>query len=289
MYLYRGFKTQEELDHAYDVEKSVPDFLDYALNYVTQSRHARNSLRSRLDVAFGPTRDEHLDLFLCDDANAPILIFIHGGYWKFLSSKEFSFIAKGPVACGYHVAVTNYSLCPKVSIDEITRQTRAAIAWVFRNAASFGGDPNRIQLVGHSAGAHQVAMALLTDWPGEYGLPAGLIRRAVAISGLYDLRPFPYSFVQPALQLDWGQVQRNSPLFHLPETSPPLVISYGSEEPAEFIRQSNDFLQAWKGRGLAGELLVQEGRNHFDAIYGLADPQSALCRLLSGPTAIPRM
>jgi arylformamidase len=282
MPLYRNFNTQAELDEAYDVEKSVPDFLKFAQFYVTESRRTREAIGGRLDVPFGPTLDEHVDIFPCGKKGAPVLVFVHGGYWKFLSSKEFSFVARGGTARGYHVVVTNYSLCPKVSIDEITRQTRAAIAWIYRSAESFGGDPTRIHLVGHSAGGHQVVMAALTDWKGEYGLPAETVRSVCAISGLYDLRPFPYCFVQPALQLDWGQVYRNSPLFHLPRFAPPIVFSYGGAEPAEFRRQTDDFLQAWKGAGLKAELHAQPPCHHFDAIYWLADPQHGFWKHIPG-------
>jgi arylformamidase len=137
--------------------------------------------------------------------------------------------------------VTNYALCPAVTIDEVVRQTRAAVAWAYRNARSFGGDPERLHVAGHSAGGHLVAMVLATDWPGDYGLPADIIKGATAISGLFDLAPFPYTFLQPKVQLTWDQVRRNSPILHLPATAPPLLVAYGEDETAEFKRQSEDF------------------------------------------------
>ncbi len=180
--LYRGFASQAELDRAYDVEQSVPDFPRYAEWFTGESDAARRELTSRLDVRFGPTLDETLDIFPAKSPGAPIFVFIHGGYWRILSSKEFSFVARALVGLGVAVVVTNYSLCPKVTIDEILRQSRAALYWVYRNADGFGGDPQRVYIGGHSAGAQQVAMVLATDWEREYGAPANLVKGACAIA-----------------------------------------------------------------------------------------------------------
>jgi arylformamidase len=274
--LYRGFASQAELDRAYDVEQSVPDFPRYAEWFTGESDAARRELTSRLDVRFGPTLDETLDIFPAKSPGAPIFVFIHGGYWRILSSKEFSFVARALVGLGVAVVVTNYSLCPKVTIDEILRQSRAALYWVYRNADGFGGDPQRIYIGGHSAGAQQVAMVLATDWEREYGAPANLVKGACAISGLYDLSPLPHTFVQPSLLLDEAQVRRNSPLHHIPDRSPPLIVSYGEDEPPEFRRQSEEFFQAWRGKGLIAELLRQPKANHFSALAGFLDPNSPL-------------
>lgn len=278
--LYREFATQAEIDAEYDVEKSVPDFSPYVDFYLSNSAKARSELRCQLDVPFGPTLAEHLDIFPAAQPNAPILVFIHGGYWRLLSSKEFSLVAFGPVSAGVTVVVTNYELCPKVTIDEIVRQSRAAVAWIYRNATSFGGDPSRIHVSGHSAGGHLTAMLMATEWERDYGLPADLIKSGCSISGLFDLMPFPYSWLQPVLQLSWDQVLRNSPIRHLPQKAGPLILTYGGDEPAEFHRQSQDFLSAWTEKGLVGEYLPQPNANHFTAISGFLDANSELCSTL---------
>ncbi|MCU0868626.1 MAG: alpha/beta hydrolase [Burkholderiales bacterium] len=282
MKLYRDFITQAEIDAQYDVEKSVPDFMVYARHYIDESKLARHRLRCELDVAYGPTRDEHVDVFPAAGVTrgAPVLIFIHGGYWRMLSSKEFSCVALGPVAAGIATLSVNYALAPKVSIDEIVRQCRAAVAWVWRNATQFGGDPDRIYLTGHSAGGHLTAMCLQTDWEGEYGLPADVIKGAMPISGLFDLRPLRWSLMQPALQLDDGVIRRCSPLFHVGPSKVPLSMTWGGDEPPEFARQSEDFFREWQRAGNAGEIWPQRGANHFTAIYGFEDPKSELCRRL---------
>jgi arylformamidase len=125
-------------------------------------------------------------------------------------------------------------------------------------------------------------MLLATDWTGDYGLPSGIIEGATAISGLYDLAPFPYTFLQPKLQLTWDQVRRNSPILHVPDAAPPLLVAYGEDETDEFKRQSEDFLGAWKENGLDGGRLVLPGKNHYDVIDGFLDAGSPLLTEILG-------
>ncbi len=278
--LYRQFATQAELDEQYDVERSVPDFMAYARHYVDESKLARHRLRCSLDVPYGPTRDEHLDVFPAAERGAPVLVFFHGGYWRMLSSKDFSCVALGPVAAGITVVNVNYALCPKVTIDEITRQARAAVAWTYRNASTFGADPEQLYVTGHSAGGHLTAMCVATDWPGEYGLPADIIKGAFPISGLFDLRPLRYTMLQPMLQFTGDEIARNSPLRAVRRSGVPMVVSYGGAESAEFARQSRAYLNAWTSAGNTGELWEQPGANHFTAIYGFEDRKSGLCQRL---------
>jgi arylformamidase len=276
--LYRQFTTQAEIDAEYDVDRSVPDFSVYARHYTEESRLARHRLRGELDVPYGPTRDETLDIFPAADRNAPVFVFIHGGYWRMLSSKEFSCVALGLHQLGITTVVVNYALAPKVSIDEISRQARSAVAWVLRRIERHGGDPTRVVVGGHSAGGHLTAMCVQTPWAEEYGLPQDPLRGAVMVSGLFDLRPLRYSNMQPLLQLDDGVIQRNSPLFHLRPTTTPALITWGGAEPGEFRRQSERYLQGWKDIGNRAKTWAQPDANHFTAIYGFEDPKSMLCQ-----------
>jgi arylformamidase len=274
--LYRDFATQEDLDAQYDLRTLFPEAASlYEAFCERESGKAREDLIHHLDVPFGPTLAEHVDLYPAGEG-APVLLYVHGGFWALRTAREFGFVARGPASRGVATVVTNYALCPAVTIDEVVRQTRAAVAWAYRNARSFGGDPERLHVAGHSAGGHLVAMVLATDWPGDYGLPADIIKSATAISGLFDLAPFPYTFLQPKVQLTWDQVRRNSPILHLPATAPHLLVAYGEDETAEFKRQSEDFLAAWKENGLSGERLVISGKNHYDVIDGLLDAGSPL-------------
>ena len=273
--LYRNFATQEELDEQYDPERTVSNAGFYADLYERESDLLRSERDHELRVPFGPTLAEHLDIYPAGD-NAPVLVYVHGGYWRARTSREFGFVARGPGSRGVATVVPNYALCPDVTIDEIVRQTRAALAWTYKNAATFGGDPDRIHVAGHSAGGHLVAMLLATDWDTDYGLPSGVIKGATVISGLFDLAPFPYTFLQPKLQLTWDQVQRNSPILHIPDSAPPLLVAYGGDETDEFKRQSEDLLGAWTAKGLRGERLVLPGKNHYDVIDGFLDAGSPL-------------
>lgn len=284
--LYRNFATQEELDAQYDLTRTVPDVEVYSAFYDEQSVLVRSELDHQLDVPFGPTLAEHVDIYPAGEG-APVLVYVHGGYWARRTSLEFGFVARGPVTQGVATVVTNYALCPYVTMDEIVRQTRAAVAWVYRNAQDFGGDPERIHVAGHSAGGHLTAMLLSTPWEDEYGLPTNILKSATVISGLFDLAPFPYTGLQPKLQLTWDQVQRNSPILHIPHQAPPLLVAYGEGEPSEMVRQSEEYLAAWKSGGLEGDRLVLSGKNHYDVIDGFLDAESPLCsaileRVLAG-------
>ncbi|MFB6110437.1 MAG: alpha/beta hydrolase [Halodesulfurarchaeum sp.] len=274
--LYRDFESQEELDAQYRVRDSVEDFEEYARFYVEKSNATRGELTCHRAVSYGPSVAEHLDIFPADRPDAPVLLFIHGGYWHSLSSEEFSFVADGPVAAGITTVVMNYALCPDVRIDEIVRQARAAVVWLSENIDEYGGDSDQLYVSGHSAGGHVTGMLLATDWEADYGKPRDIIKGATAISGLFDLEPFPYTWLQPKLQLTWGQVRRNSPIRHIPDRAPPLLITYGGEEPAEMKRQSEDFLEAWREAGLDGRHVPQPEADHFSAIDGFLDADSPL-------------
>jgi arylformamidase len=274
--LYRNFATQEELDAQYDLRTHFPEAASlYEAFCWRESEEAREDLTHHLGVPFGPTLAEHVDLYPAGEG-APVLVYVHGGFWVLRTAREFGFVARGPVSRGVATVVTNYALCPAVTIDEEVRQTRAAVAWAYRNAHEFGGDPERIHVAGHSAGGHLVGMLLATDWEGDYGLPADVIKGATAISGLFDLAPFPYTFLQPKVQLRWDQVSRNSPILHPPDAAPPLLVAYGENETDEFKRQSEDFLGAWKEKRLPGERLILSGKNHFDVVDGFLDAGSPL-------------
>jgi arylformamidase len=279
--LYRGFVSEAEIDAQYNARAAVPDTDAYLRGYVQRSLLARERLKCHLDVAYGPTLDEKLDIFPAERPGAPVFVFIHGGYWRSLSAKEFSYVALGLVPLGITTVVVEYSLCPKVTIDEITRQCRAAVAWTLRHIGAHGGDPNRVAVGGHSAGGHLSAMCLETRWDEDYGLARDPLAGAVLVSGLYDIEPLRHSYLQPAIQLDDGIIRRNSPLFGVRACATPVLLTWGGDESAEFARQSTSFHLAWQGAGNASELLPQAGANHFSAIDGFADSDSVLCRWLA--------
>ena len=279
--LYREFTEQAQIDAEYNPSLKVADPAAEMRHYVERSALARQQLRCLLDVPYGATLAETLDIFAAAQPNAPVFVFIHGGYWRALSSKDFSCVALGMQALGITTVVVNYALCPQVTIDEITRQCRAAVAWVLRHIGEHGGDAGRVALGGHSAGAHLGAMCLQTAWAEDYGLPRDPLAAAVLVSGLYDLAPLRYSYLQPMIQLDDGVIRRNSPTFTARPCATPVWLTWGSKEQAEFARQSSSYRDKWAACGNASELSAIAGAHHFDAIHGFEDPHSALAQWLA--------
>ncbi|MDZ5459869.1 alpha/beta hydrolase [Azohydromonas lata] len=279
--LYRNFATQAEIDGQYNPSLGVDDPAAEMRHYVETSRQAREKLPNVLNVPYGPTLAETLDIFPAAQADAPVFVFIHGGYWRALSAGDFSGVALGPQALGITTVVVNYALCPQVSIDEITRQTRAAVAWVLRNIGQYGGDPSRVAVGGHSAGGHLAAMSLLAPWARDYGLPEDPLAGALLFSGLYELEPLRWSYLQPMIQLDEGVIRRNSPTRLVRSCATPAWVTWGALESSEFARQSIEFAEAWRRAGNEVELSPVADTHHFTVIHGLEDAASPVCRWLA--------
>ena len=279
--LYQNFDAQAQIDAQYNPSLALPAGDSPGAHYAKQAEAARTGLPCHLNVPYGPTRAETLDIFPAAQANAPVFVFIHGGYWRAFSSKDFSGVALGLQRRGITTVVVDYALCPFVTIDEIVRQVRAASAWVLRNIAQYGGDPTRVSVGGHSAGGHLTAMCLQTEWARDYGLPQDPFAAAIAFSGLFDLKPLRYSYLQPMIQLDDGIVQRNSPAFAVRPCTTPLWITWGADESSEFARQSQVYRDAWQAAGNTALLQAQPNANHFTVIHGLEDAQSPVCQWLA--------
>ena len=228
--LYHTFSTQEEIDKVYNPCFIVENTDELIQSYFTESQRVLREYSNRSAVAYGPTPSETLDIFPAEKLCSPIHIFFHRGYWHSLMSRDFAFVAEGLVLNGITAVLVNYALCPSVNIDEIVRQSRAAVAWTYRNAGDFGGNPERISVSGHSAGGHLTGMVLSTDWGKNYGLPPNLIKGFLPISGLFDLNPFPFSWLQPKLLLTSEQVLRNSPVFLKPVFTPHVMVAVGADE-----------------------------------------------------------
>lgn len=281
--LYRDFHEQAQIDAAYDPLRPVADPAAARRHFAERSAEARAGLRGWLDVAFGPTRAETLDIFAAREGEggpSPVFVFLHGGYWRANTAADFSCVAWGPQALGFVTVVVNYALSPQVSIDEITRQCRAAVAWVLRNIEAYGGDPARVVVGGHSAGGHLGAMCLQTRWAEDYGLPQDPLRGALLLSGLYDIEPLRYSYLQPLIQLDEGIIRRNSPAFGVRACRTPLHLLWGGREQGEFERQSRLMHAAWLAAGNSGECAPLPGDDHFSLLHGLEQPGSELCQRL---------
>jgi arylformamidase len=275
---------QAALDAQYDNRRKVPDFQVYLDRWADRSAQARESLESRIGVPYGPSPAQTVDIFPGGNRGpAPVHLFIHGGYWTKLSKNEFSFVANAFAPHEAAVVIVDYALIPVVDMDELVRQCRACLAWTWKNAASFGGDRDRIFISGHSAGGHLVAMLLATDWPGfDPALPPDPIRGAAGISGLYDLEPVRLSYLNEELNLSPETACANSPIRRIRKTRCPFLLPVGGLEGREYLRQSTAMVKAWTGQGEAPELVVMDQHHHFSILAQLEDPESDLSRALRG-------
>jgi arylformamidase len=273
---------QAALDREYNNSGKVVNAGEYLARYLGESARTRDRLPARLDLRYGPAPGEALDLFLPGgDAPAPVHVFVHGGYWQRLGKADFSFVARAFQPAGALVAVIDYALIPTVDMDELVRQVRASVAWLYRNAAAFGGDPARITVSGHSAGGHLVAMLMSTDWPRFAGLPPDVVKAGCGISGLYDLEPIRLSFLNATLGLTPETARRNSPVHLVPAVAGgPILLPVGEREGAEYHRQTESLAAAWRRRGLTAEVMDMAGHDHFSIITDLEDPGTPLSRAI---------
>jgi arylformamidase len=267
------------LDAQYDNRKRVPAFAQHIERWRATSAQARAQLACHLDLPFTSDKAVALDVFPSARSNAPVLVFIHGGYWRTLDKADFSFVASPFVASGAMVVVPNYALCPAVTVDTIALQMAHAMAWVHRNAALFGGDPARNVVVGHSAGGHLAAMLLACEGQRlAADLPVRLTRRAVSISGLYDLAPIAAA---PSLQVDLrltpDVVRRTSPAAFAAPAGALLCSVVGALESEEFHRHNRLIRERW-GKTVVPVCDEIAGCDHFSVLDELVDPQAALHR-----------
>ncbi|MEL4178857.1 alpha/beta hydrolase [Roseateles sp. PN1] len=260
------------LDAQYNNRARVSDSAVLLERWASTSRFVREQMACSLDLAYGAAPSERLDVFPSDVSQAPVLVVLHGGWWRALDKSDMSFLASAFTEEGAMVVIPNYALCPEVSMDRIPLQLTQALAWVWRHAADFGGDPNRIVLLGHSAGGHLAAMLSCCDWKAVASdLPRHLIKGAMSVSGVHDLGPIRKTpFLQADLRLDAAAVRRLSPV-HFPAPEAPFCAVVGADESAEFKRQNRLIRQAWGARAVP---VCEEiaGCNHFDILHDLADP-----------------
>jgi arylformamidase len=266
----------DRLDVQYNARAAVPDHPQVFTRWASESAQARERFSRRLDIAYGETPPQTLDVFPSPRADAPVLVFIHGGWWRSLDKRDHSFVAPAFVRAGAMVVVPNYALCPAATIEEIALQMTRALAWTWHHAALYGGDRRRIVVAGHSAGGHLAAMLLCCDWKKvDARLPRTLLRGVLAVSGVFDLEPLRHApFLQRDLRLTPASVRRLSPLRFAPPAGP-LHLAVGERESEAFRRQSRAMQRAW-GERVVPSCETVPGADHFRAVEALARPGSAL-------------
>lgn len=260
----------------YDAVAAIPDHPRILTRWLRDSAHVRRTKPALLDLAYGESAAERLDFFPANRSGAPLLIFIHGGWWRSRDKSNFSFMAPAYTQAGFNVVLTNYGLAPAVSMEDITRQQLHAIAWLYQRAEDYDFDPQRIVVAGHSAGAHLAAMMMSALWPAfNPALPSNLVKAGVLLSGLYDLTPIMHAdFVNADLKLTPQRTALLSPAF-MPQAHPaPFISAVGALESDEFKRQNALIGQVWNSSH-AGDIAVPD-RNHITICDAFATPGEPL-------------
>ena len=269
------------LSTQYNNRARIPEHAQIFERWAQASLLARAQPACRIDVPYGPGAAQTLDVFpaATGAVNAPVLVFIHGGWWRSLDKRDHSFVAPAFTHAGAMVVVPNYDLCPAVGIATIALQMASALAWTHRHAAQHGGDPARIVVAGHSAGGHLAALLLTCRWRDVgLDLPAQLVRSALSISGVFDLEPLRRTpFLQSDLRLTRASVARLSPA-GLPAPEGRLYATVGGDESEEFLRQNALIRRRWGERAVPVCEAIA-GTHHLSVLHELADPQARLHRL----------
>jgi arylformamidase len=276
--MYKGF-SQAEMEYQYNPQVSVPEYPQLQSQRRERSGRVRATLRSWLNVPYGDTARQVMDIFPAASGLAPVLLYVHGGYWRGGSKEDNCNFVDLFTERGATVAVIEYDLCPQVDVTEIVRQVRSAVLWTYRNIARYGGDPSKLFIAGHSAGGQLAAMALAHDWRSE-GVPRDIIKGAVITSAVHDLEMVMRVSVNDEIRMTPEIARANSPLRHPPRVSCPILIAVGAAEPRGWQQMSEDYHRFCKEHGSNVEYLVVPGANHYTMSQHLGDAESPLTRAI---------
>ena len=281
---------QQELDDAYDQIVYAPNRDQVAKRRHANSAAARTRIGEPLRLAYGPTPIEGLDVYRTPSSSspasgggkgggAPVAIFVHGGAWQNGTASEFTCLAEPFVHAGAHFVVLDFTNVNDAggSLFPMVEQVRRAVGFLYRQAKTFGGDPNRLHLISHSSGSHLAGCVVTSDWEKD-GLPRDILKGAALSSGMYDLKPVRLSKRSKYVKFTDAMEEELSAIRHIDRLNTPLVLTYGTYETPEFQRQSRDFAAAVKAAGKPVELLVGEGYNHFEMLETLNNPYGLLGR-----------
>jgi len=270
---------QKELDDAYDQIVYAPNREQVGKRRIFNSERTRAAIGAPERVAYGPSEIEKLDIYRAKQANAPVNIFIHGGAWRANRAADYACLAEPFVKAGAHYVILDFTNVDDTggSLFPMVEQVRRAVAWVYSNAKSFGGDSSRLYLTSHSSGSHIGGCVVTHDWE-KSGLPRDILRGATLSSGMYDLKPVRLSKRSKYVRFTDEMEEALSAQRHLDKLHTPLILAHGTYETPEFQRQTRDFFAAVKAAGKPVELLVGEGYNHFEMLETLANPYGLLGR-----------
>jgi arylformamidase len=273
--------TEEFCEREYNVRALVPSNPQQIARWTEESRRARQTEACFPDIAYGTAPGQTLDFFPVRSGvhgDVPLLVFIHGGYWRLLDKSDFSYVAPPLTHAGAAVAVINYRLVPSVPLEELVRDVLLAVTWCYLHAGHYGANPHRLYVAGHSAGGHLAAMMLAAHWPRWHGaLPPEVVRGGLAVSGLYDLEPLCHApFINSDLKLDQARALALSPALMPAATHAPLITSVGGNESSEFRRHTAFLAERWKTVFLKD--VPMPGHDHFSICTEFGNRQSPLVR-----------
>lgn len=272
--------SKSDIETQYNPRKAVSNVEQYACRAADLSAAARLQHKATYDVRYGVGELATLDVFYAGHADAPLHVFLHGGYWRGRDKSDYSYVADALVPLGFTTVVMNYDLCPNASLPEIVAQVRQGLVWIQAHAAELGGDPQTWTLSGHSAGAHLIAAALAADTPATL-LPATLPKAAILISGIYELEPVMSITVNEEIRLKPDQVDAMSPMRHPPVPSVSLSIIVGGNETDSWIGQSKLFADVCRAHGSPCSYQVLDGHHHYSIMTLLEGPDSPLAKIIT--------
>jgi arylformamidase len=265
---------QIEIDAAYDQRFYAPLGDQIQKRVTAASAAVRARLGEPLRLSYGSSEIEKLDVYRARKPNAPIFVFIHGGSWLRGTARDHAYPAEMFVNAGANFIALDFIQIKEAGGDLrlMAAQVRSAIAWVYKNAASFGADPNGLYIGGRSSGAHLTGVALVTDWTKDYGVPADIVKGGVCSSGIYDLKPVRISKRSSFVKFTDEMEQAMSSQRHLDQLRAPVVVTYGTNETPEFQRQARDFAAAIKAAGKSVEIVEAPHYNHFEMGESFGNP-----------------
>ena len=267
----KAIVSDRDFESEYNNSLRVPEFPDIAQRWQAASDAARRRTHAgALDQAYGEGERERYDLFAAAEPGAPLVVYLHGGYWQSGDRTLYGWVGAALSAAGCSVAIPSYPLCPAVSVLEIVAAVRRCLSALWRATGA------RPVLVGHSAGGQLVAAMLATDWAAVGGVPDDLVHAGVAISGVFELEPLVETSINDALGLDAATARAASPRWWRPPSGGRVIAAVGARESREFRRQSRELTGAWTAAGVDSRYLEVPNANHFTVIEELAIPGSAL-------------
>lgn len=271
--------SDAEFEAQYNLREGRPDYdVTVIPDWQARSEAAREALNCELDIRYGDGEKQKLDVYRCGSADAPTLVYFHGGYWQRGDKAIYSFLAEPFVEAGVNVVVVGYDLCPSVTITRISEQAREAVAWIWRNASTLEVNRDRLTIMGHSAGGHITEMMMGTDWSTwQEGLPHDLVKAGIPVSPLSLLEPVRRTAgLNVGIRMDEAEAAAESPMLnHPPVTTAPQLVVVGGAETDEFHRQARMYVDAFASNDRSMELYIVPNVDHFDELNVLADSQSA--------------